>query len=84
VFLLADLFSARNVRKTAGRTTIGTPWLSFTRRTGTITEHPITKLMNDAKVAFTTLLVKQRKTLLEAVAEYKRRYSREPPSGFDH
>ena len=53
------------------------------RSTGTITEHPITELMDDAKVAFTNF-AKQSKTLPEAVAEYKRRYARYPPRGFDH
>lgn len=47
-------------------------------------EHPITALMADAKVAFTNRLSKQSKTLHEAVAEYKRRYGRNPPHGFDH
>ena len=52
--------------------------------TGAITKHPITTLMDDAKVAFTNRLAKQSKTLPEAVAEYKRRYGRDPPRGFDH
>lgn len=39
--------------------------------------------MADAKVAFTKRLAKQSKTLPEAVAEYKRRYGRDPPRGFD-
>ena len=40
--------------------------------------------MADAKAAFTNRLAKQSKTLPEAVAEYKRRYGRDPPQGFDH
>jgi hypothetical protein len=88
LFTLAGLFSASSDRKTTDRTTSHTRWpssnwLSFTRSTGTITEHPITTLMADAKVAFTKRLVKQSKTLPEAVAEYKRRYARDPPRGFD-
>ncbi|KAF8546751.1 glycosyltransferase family 90 protein [Imleria badia] len=39
--------------------------------------------MDDAKVAFTNLLAKQSKTFPEAVDEYKRRYGRDPPLGFD-
>ena len=39
--------------------------------------------MADAKVAFAKRLAKQSKTLPEAVAEYKRRYGRDPPRGFD-
>lgn len=54
------------------------------RTTEAIAEHPITTLMDDARVAFTNRLAKQSKTLLEAVAEYKRRYHRDPPRGFDH
>lgn len=40
--------------------------------------------MIDAKAAFTEHLAKQSKTLPEAIAEYKRRYGRDPPRGFDH
>ena len=39
--------------------------------------------MANAKVAFTKRLVKQSKTLPEAVAEYERRYGRDLPRGFD-
>ena len=40
--------------------------------------------MADAKATFTERLAKQSKTLPQAVAEYKRRYGRDPPRGFDH
>ncbi|KAF8452826.1 glycosyltransferase family 90 protein [Boletus edulis BED1] len=83
LFMLAGLFSAINDRKIAGRTIwFPSSWLSSSWNTGT--EHPITTLMKDAKVAFTNRLAKQSKTLPEAVAEYKRRYGRDPPRGFDH
>ncbi|EJD01862.1 uncharacterized protein FOMMEDRAFT_168465 [Fomitiporia mediterranea MF3/22] len=49
----------------------------------TITEHPIPKLMAQAEDKFRNLLKRQSKSLSEAVAEYKRRYSRDPPKGFD-
>ena len=39
--------------------------------------------MEDAKDAFAKRLARQSKTLPEAVAEYKRRYGRDPPRGFD-
>ncbi|KAF8126772.1 glycosyltransferase family 90 protein [Boletus edulis] len=90
LFMLAGLFSAKNGRKTASRTTSGgtswlsSNWLSFSQNTDTITKHPITTLMKDAKVAFTKHLARQSKTLPEAVAEYKSRYGRDPPRGFDH
>ena len=50
---------------------------------GAITRHPITTLMDDAKVEFANRLAKQSKTLPEAVVEYKSRYGRDPPRGFD-
>ena len=49
----------------------------------TIKEHPIPKLMADAEAAFREKLERQSKTLEEAVAEYRRRYGRNPPRGFD-
>ncbi|KAH0831320.1 glycosyltransferase family 90 protein [Lanmaoa asiatica] len=90
LFMLAGLFGSSHDRKTADRKVtrrtswLSSNWLPFTRSAGTITEHPITTLMVDAKVAFTKHLEKQSKTLPEAVAEYKRRYGRDPPRGFDH
>jgi uncharacterized protein YneF (UPF0154 family) len=49
----------------------------------TLKEHPIPKLMAEAEINFRNLLAKQSKTLPEAVAEYKRRFGRDPPKGFD-
>ncbi|KAK7678714.1 hypothetical protein QCA50_018296 [Cerrena zonata] len=48
-----------------------------------IKEHPIPKLMAEAENSFRERLARQSKTLSEAVAEYKRRYGRNPPRGFD-
>ncbi|KAK2464483.1 hypothetical protein APHAL10511_003462 [Amanita phalloides] len=45
--------------------------------------HPIPKLMEDAEVQFKKKLGSQSKTLKAAVAEYKSRYKRNPPYGFD-
>ena len=45
--------------------------------------HPIPKLMADAQTKFKKLLAGQSKTLAGAVKEYKRRYGRNPPKGFD-
>lgn len=45
--------------------------------------HPIPKLMADARNEFDQKLKKQSKSLPEAVAEYKKRYGRNPPKGFD-
>jgi len=48
-----------------------------------IGEHPIPKLMEEAEEKFRKKLSSQSKTLKEAVAEYRRRYRRAPPKGFD-
>lgn len=49
----------------------------------TVKEHPIPKLMADAEVKFRDRLSRQSKTLPQAVAEYQRRFKRDPPRGFD-
>ncbi|KAK2462820.1 hypothetical protein APHAL10511_005211 [Amanita phalloides] len=46
--------------------------------------HPIFKLIKDAEMAWEDKHRKASKTLEEAVKEYKRRYRRDPPRGFDH
>jgi hypothetical protein len=51
---------------------------------GVITAHPISKLMADAEDAFQRKVERQSRTLEAAVAEYKRRYGRDPPKGIDH
>ena len=48
-----------------------------------LTEHPIPGLMADAEDKFRSLLSRQSKSLAEAVEEYKKRYNRDPPKGFD-
>lgn len=48
-----------------------------------IKEHPIPQLMADAEENFRQLLSRQSRTLEQAVEEYKRRYNRPPPRGFD-
>ena len=48
-----------------------------------ITEHPIPKLMAQAEDNFRDRLSRQSHTLYAAVKEYKRRYHRDPPKGFD-
>jgi len=45
--------------------------------------HPIPKLMADAQTKFKKMITGQSKTLAEAIKEYKRRYGRDPPKGFD-
>ena len=46
--------------------------------------HPIELLVKKAKTKHVNMLKRQSKTLEEAITEYKRRYSREPPPGFDN
>ncbi len=50
---------------------------------GVVTQHPIPKLMDDAEDMYRIKLRRQSKTLEAAVAEYKKRYKRNPPKGFD-
>ena len=45
--------------------------------------HPIPKLMAEAQAKFKKMITGQSKTLAGAVQEYKRRYGRNPPKGFD-
>ena len=47
-------------------------------------KHPIELLVETAKARHAKMLERQSKTLEEAVTEYRRRYSREPPPGFDN
>ncbi|KAF4579385.1 Protein O-Glucosyltransferase/Glycosyltransferase 90 [Pleurotus pulmonarius] len=48
-----------------------------------VKEHPIPKLMDQAEARFREKVDRQSKTLQAAVKEYKRRYERNPPKGFD-
>ncbi|KAJ2916229.1 hypothetical protein MD484_g4192, partial [Candolleomyces efflorescens] len=52
-------------------------------RRGVVDEHPIPKLMEEAEERYRNKLSRQSKSLKKAVAEYKRRYKRPPPKGFD-
>ncbi|KAI6141005.1 glycosyl transferase family 90-domain-containing protein [Pisolithus tinctorius] len=45
--------------------------------------HPIFELMRDAKASWNAKLSRASKTLEEAITEYRRRYKRAPPLGFD-
>ncbi|KAJ8486950.1 hypothetical protein ONZ45_g14504 [Pleurotus djamor] len=46
-------------------------------------QHPIIKLIEQAEAAWEAKLHRASRTLQEAVAEYRRRYKRYPPDGFD-
>lgn len=59
------------------------PFLKDGRSKSSIEEHPIPKLMDAAEAQFRKKLAGQSTTLKAAVAEYKKRYKRSPPKGFD-
>ena len=46
--------------------------------------HPIEILIGQARARHADMVKRQSKTQEEAIREYKKRYSREPPPGFDH
>lgn len=48
------------------------------------TSHPIYQLIRDAMARWEAKNARASKTLRQAVAEYRRRYGRPPPKGFDH
>jgi len=45
--------------------------------------HPIFELMGEAENLWTEKLQRASKSLVDAVGEYRRRYKRDPPKGFD-
>lgn len=75
VFIEAGFFAAHR-RQSAGQDV-------SQAREEVIVEHPIPELMTAAEDRFRNMLQSQSKTLEQAVAEYKRRYGRDPPKGFD-
>ena len=46
-------------------------------------QHPIEVLVDDASQKYSRMLANQSKSLEQAIANYKKRYHREPPPGFD-
>ncbi|KAL5497772.1 hypothetical protein ACEPAH_2703 [Sanghuangporus vaninii] len=77
VFLQAGLYAGRH------QSVVPVQKTQHVRPGFTISEHPIPKLMADAEDRFRDMLKRQSKSLGEAVREYKRRYGRDPPKGFD-
>jgi hypothetical protein len=87
-FMQGGLFSGRSdiVNDLDTYSHVNQPWPTSTsgpQAKAAITEHPIPKLMEEAETSFRQLLSKQSRTLRAAVNEYKRRYKRDPPKGFD-
>ena len=81
--LFAGHFSANHHASTDQPTTLQLPHSERTRLAGSVPEHPIPHLMDEAERRFRALLSRQSRSLRAAVAEYKRRYGRNPPKGFD-
>lgn len=75
-FLRAGLHAATPPQERASSSWI--PLLSSAN-----TKHPIPQLMDTADARFRAKLARQSASLPAAVAEYKRRYNRAPPAGFD-
>ncbi|KAF5344604.1 hypothetical protein D9758_013894 [Tetrapyrgos nigripes] len=50
---------------------------------GVVQAHPIPKLMEDAEAAYKKKVARQSRTLKDAVVEYRSRYGRLPPKGFE-
>src|SRR5258708_30538321 len=57
--------------------------LSSGKESDAIIQHPIPRLMEKSEDVFRMKLRRQNETLKEAVKEYRRRYKRPPPKGFD-
>ena len=57
--------------------------LSSGREKNSIFQHPIPRLMKEGEEVFREKMSRQSTTLKEAVKEYRRRYKRAPPKGFD-
>jgi hypothetical protein len=91
LFLHQGFYSGHNAHPDLTLSPVSNKLDAFTKATGgifrsskgVITEHPIPKLMDDAEDNYRAKLKRQSKTLVGAVEEYKRRYKRDPPKGFD-
>lgn len=88
IFLQAGLWSARRKAQEVfpDNSLIPKPrLLDLVKGTSgtTVNEHPIPKLMAEAELKFRERLSRQSKTLAQAVAEYRKRFKRDPPRGFD-
>jgi len=84
-FMQAGLYAGRRSLSPSSTPRTNSQWTlpSFTQSRTTLNEHPIPQLMAEAEENFKQLLSRQSTTLKKAVVEYKRRYGRNPPKGFD-
>lgn len=85
VFMQAGLYAGRRSESPSPTPRANDQWTlpSFTQSRTILDEHPIPRLMAEAENNFRHLLSRQSTTLKKAVVEYKRRYGRNPPKGFD-
>lgn len=77
VFIEAGLFAAHRQTNVPAGSDVSTA------NGEVVVDHPIPQLMTEAEDKFRTMLARQSKTIEQAVTEYKRRYGRNPPKGFD-
>ena len=84
-FMQAGLYAGQRSAPPSSTSRTDSQWTlpSFTQSQTVLDEHPIPQLMADAEENFKRLLSRQSTTLKKAVTEYKRRYGRKPPKGFD-
>ena len=84
-FMQAGLYAGRRSTSPSSTSRTDSQWTlpSFTQSQTVLTEHPIPRMMAEAEENFKQLLSRQSTTFKKAVAEYKRRYGRDPPKGFD-
>ena len=86
-FMQAGLYAGRRSSQISYRD--GDQWMSiepfssFSNSRPVIHDHPIPRLMANAENDFRDLLSRQSSSLRKAVTEYKKRYNRDPPKGFD-
>ena len=78
-----------HVRNSGALSPLGTAGSAPSKQNGLLgltgsKKHPIELLVEHARVKHVNMVNRQSKTLDQAVTEYKRRYSREPPPGFHH
>ncbi|KAI0045617.1 glycosyltransferase family 90 protein [Auriscalpium vulgare] len=86
VFLQAGLYTSRwQAEDNFSQSSVATSSIvsSPPPHVGTVAQHPIPQLMDEAERKFRALLSRQSRSLKAAVAEYTRRYGRRPPKGFD-
>lgn len=89
-FLQAGLYSAHQAHHVEVLPSVD-EWLSDengvsfqdSRKKSAVGDHPIKALMENAEERYKKKVNSQSATLRAAVAEYKRRYGRPPPKGFD-